>query len=627
VESREYCLLRSDHWGSGVNSGIKNDQVNLKRLVREVKSATDTPAIISFLAENPDLLQMVFRILTVAPVGDPGLFKDLDDICSQEDFPAVNLKKRLTPAATVLGLPNPEEATGDFYEVLGVSLNDPEKAIRKAYLTKARDLHPDIHPHINPREFALLAEAYRVLSDPDLRKAYDARHQKKDVYWAERSPAFMEQAERKIKGHQRQRRRMVFQLVLLVVVMIMGIGIAVQFFEEQSLRDGPSVRPLPGSGVRGRESGVRGRESVVGSRESGVRGQGSGIGGKAEKERVSKPEDASAASNKKETGKGEDLGIKTAQRRAGPQDKAFPPKPVSDGLEPSSAESGTPGRSSSSSNAVPVKDVHGVPPKGPDPAVLDTVRPSSGTDDAGRLAAIEMLAKLEEMDRKEKAQAPVEEKARPGSSARTHLEVQKSPENVKEGLETAPLQEPGSEMKELAIQEIKQHEPAADQPVSGAPTPLIEASAGETPSSGEPTPKEKADSSAAKPEKGTAEPPAAIPLDRIQDFLKAYCRAYETLNYSRFMGFFAKDAVENDRSVKQLEATYRDNFERLDSLVYSIEVGDCRVEPKGEGIEVSGQYRLEWRFREEDWQGKKGPIVLGLIPVGGSFQVKRLVYK
>ena len=93
------------------------------------------------------------------------------------------------------------------------------------------------------------------------------------------------------------------------------------------------------------------------------------------------------------------------------------------------------------------------------------------------------------------------------------------------------------------------------------------------------------------------------------------------------MGFFAKDAVENDRSVKQLEATYRDNFERLDSLVYSIEVGDCRVEPKGEGIEVSGQYRLEWRFREEDWQGKKGPIVLGLIPVGGSFQVKRLVYK
>jgi len=119
--------------------------------------------------------------------------------------------------------------------------------------------------------------------------------------------------------------------------------------------------------------------------------------------------------------------------------------------------------------------------------------------------------------------------------------------------------------------------------------------------------------------------PPSVPRREIQDFLKAYCRAYENLNYSRFMGYFAPDAVENNQSVHQLEATYRENFERLDALTYDIRVKDCRVKP--DEIEVTGDYRLRWRFREDDWREREGPIVLGLIPVNASFQVKRLIYR
>jgi len=64
----------------------------------------------------------------------------------------------------------------DYYAILGVSKNAPEKDIKSAYRKLARKWHPDANPK-NPKEaeekFKEISEAYEVLGDPEKRKKYD----------------------------------------------------------------------------------------------------------------------------------------------------------------------------------------------------------------------------------------------------------------------------------------------------------------------------------------------------------------------------------------------------------------------------------------------------------------------
>jgi molecular chaperone DnaJ len=64
----------------------------------------------------------------------------------------------------------------DYYEVLGVSRDADEAAVKKAFRKLARELHPDVNAHDPDAEakFKEAAEAYEVLSDPDRRQQYDA---------------------------------------------------------------------------------------------------------------------------------------------------------------------------------------------------------------------------------------------------------------------------------------------------------------------------------------------------------------------------------------------------------------------------------------------------------------------
>lgn len=66
-------------------------------------------------------------------------------------------------------------ATRDYYDVLGVSRDADDSAIKKAFRRLARELHPDVNSHDPSAEekFKEAAEAYEVLSDPDRRATYD----------------------------------------------------------------------------------------------------------------------------------------------------------------------------------------------------------------------------------------------------------------------------------------------------------------------------------------------------------------------------------------------------------------------------------------------------------------------
>ena len=63
----------------------------------------------------------------------------------------------------------------DYYKILGVDKNIPQKDVRRAYLKRAKQFHPDLHPD-DPKakaKFQALNEAYDVISDPDKRAKYD----------------------------------------------------------------------------------------------------------------------------------------------------------------------------------------------------------------------------------------------------------------------------------------------------------------------------------------------------------------------------------------------------------------------------------------------------------------------
>jgi len=70
--------------------------------------------------------------------------------------------------------------TTDLYEVLGVSPAATTAELRRAYRRLALEHHPDrAGPQSAPR-FAQIAEAYRMLSDPTARTAYDAHRFERD---------------------------------------------------------------------------------------------------------------------------------------------------------------------------------------------------------------------------------------------------------------------------------------------------------------------------------------------------------------------------------------------------------------------------------------------------------------
>ncbi len=63
----------------------------------------------------------------------------------------------------------------DYYEVLGVPKDSSQEDIKRAFIQKAKQSHPDHHPGDKTAEerFKEAQEAYSVLSDPEKRQRYD----------------------------------------------------------------------------------------------------------------------------------------------------------------------------------------------------------------------------------------------------------------------------------------------------------------------------------------------------------------------------------------------------------------------------------------------------------------------
>src|SRR5438132_2119647 len=65
-------------------------------------------------------------------------------------------------------------AERDYYELLGVSRDASDTAVKKAFRRLARELHPDVSDAPDAEErFKEVVEAYEVLSNAERREVYD----------------------------------------------------------------------------------------------------------------------------------------------------------------------------------------------------------------------------------------------------------------------------------------------------------------------------------------------------------------------------------------------------------------------------------------------------------------------
>jgi curved DNA-binding protein len=71
----------------------------------------------------------------------------------------------------------PSDGFSDHYETLQLSPNADSETVDRVYRILAKRYHPDNQQTGDAAKFAPIAAAHRVLSDPELRAAYDARYE------------------------------------------------------------------------------------------------------------------------------------------------------------------------------------------------------------------------------------------------------------------------------------------------------------------------------------------------------------------------------------------------------------------------------------------------------------------
>lgn len=615
----------------------------VRRLVREAKNALDTPALISVLARDQALLQTAFRVLNPSPGADAGLLEAFDRACGLENVSALDLKRRLVPAAAALGFPSKgEEDAAIYYDILEVPSDASSAAIRKAYRAKARELHPDVNPDADPVGFVSISEAYRVLSNPELREQYDATLQRKPL-WEEKSHAFQEEAQWKAAQRKRQKLKLGFQLAGAVIFLLLTIGIADQVFKEQSLRAvaperKPAATPEAGKSAHQEDPPLQ-IASNIGTMPTGREKPTPEIPDMtAQGHKAVQPAEESLAAHREAARPPEEPATKEVLAAPGMPDVEKAPQTVKSAPIDKEAPAGLeePRREN-----LPLSV--GTSPEALEPEAVEKtlavekqrtgVHPASGGAKETVPAELKAPAETPAMAAEDRETLRPAEKS--GTATHHRGAAQAPNEPVVKEARIAPATSGGKREHRAVKTAFREKEvlPAPEKrEVEKAPATKRARST--VALKQEPSAKTEAGSKGPGPasqpneEETTDRPPEVDPLERIETFIASYCGAYEALNYERFMAYFALDALENDQTVKDLRPRYRSNFDQLQALRYRIEVERYAVR-KDDTFEVSGDYVLRWRFKEDqDWEERRGPIFLALVPSDeDGFRVKRLVYR
>jgi type II secretory pathway predicted ATPase ExeA len=114
---------------------------------------------------------------------------------------------------------------------------------------------------------------------------------------------------------------------------------------------------------------------------------------------------------------------------------------------------------------------------------------------------------------------------------------------------------------------------------------------------------------------------------RLKTFLNDYCRTYEQKDLDKFSTFFALNAVEKGKPFRSWLSKYRQNFNRIDSLEYNIELERYATQEETGLVKIDGLYHVRAKLSgSKEWRKSSGQISMVLEAEGGSFKVRELDY-
>ena len=152
----------------------------LARLIRRIDGHQDTPDLIMIIAAHASYLWACRTIVDPTAGSAKMSPSTVKRICAQYGWRHSELRKKLMPAATALGIISAPQAP-DLYQQLGVPQGATVHEIKQASRNQAFTLHPDTaaDPPENDESLRGLLEAYRTLRDPVQRRFYDANRRRR----------------------------------------------------------------------------------------------------------------------------------------------------------------------------------------------------------------------------------------------------------------------------------------------------------------------------------------------------------------------------------------------------------------------------------------------------------------
>ena len=114
---------------------------------------------------------------------------------------------------------------------------------------------------------------------------------------------------------------------------------------------------------------------------------------------------------------------------------------------------------------------------------------------------------------------------------------------------------------------------------------------------------------------------------RLKAFLNEYCRTYEQKDLDKFSTFFALNAVEKGKPFNFWRSKYRQNFNRIDTMEYDIELERYATQEETGLVKVDGIFHIRAKLGgSKEWRKSSGQISMVLEADGNSFKVIELDY-
>ena len=114
---------------------------------------------------------------------------------------------------------------------------------------------------------------------------------------------------------------------------------------------------------------------------------------------------------------------------------------------------------------------------------------------------------------------------------------------------------------------------------------------------------------------------------RLKVFLNEYCKIYEQKDLDKFSTFFALNAVEKGKPFRFWLSKYRQNFNRIDSIEYDIELERYATHEETGLVKIDGMFHVRAKLvGSKKWRKNSGQISMVLEADGNSFKVRQLDY-